>query len=430
MSHLIRQANCYRSNEWRQTDVRVKDGKITAIEDRLDIEQTDDVIEAKGKTLLPGLIDVHVHLREPGFTAKETIASGSRAAARGGFTTIAAMPNTAPVTDTGEKIKQQTLMAKRDAVVKVRFYGAITEGLQGRKLTDFSALKQAGAFALTDDGVGIQSAGHMLTAMERAQALDLPIVAHCEDNSLAGKGVVHDGAIAERLGVPGIPGEAESAHIVRDALLAERTGVHYHVCHVSSASSVQAIREAKQRGVHITAEVTPHHLVLTEDDIPGDDALFKMNPPLRSKRDRAMLIAGLLDGTIDFIATDHAPHEREEKARGFLASPFGIVGLETAFPLMYTRLVKAGLLTLEQLVERMSTIPAACFGLPGGVIERGAAADLTLVDLDKEAIVDPVAFYSKSRNTPFANWRLQGWPVWTMVDGRVVYDEAKGGIID
>lgn len=426
MNLLIRQARCYRSGEWKRTDVRVREGLIVAIGDRLQVGHEDEtVIAAEGKTLLPGLIDMHVHLREPGFEAKETVATGSRAAARGGFTTIAAMPNTQPVTDTGDKIRQQLTRAKEDAVVKVHFYGAITKGLEGKELTDFKEMKAAGALGLTDDGVGIQTAGQMAAAMNRAAEWDLPIVAHCEDETLAGTGVIHDGQVVSRLDLPGIPGEAEAVHVARDALLAERTGARYHVCHVSSAASVRAIRDAKSRGVRITAEVTPHHLVLTEDDILEDDAAYKMNPPLRSAHDRAALIAGLLDGTIDFIATDHAPHEAVEKARGFLDAPFGIIGLETAFPLLYTRLVKPGLMRLEELVARMSTIPAACFNLQGGTIAEGQAADLTLVDLDRESEVDPSDFYSKSTNSPFIGWRLAGWPVWTMVEGRIVYDAKK-----
>ncbi len=420
---LIKQANCYLEGKWRRVDVHVQNGVIAAIGNRLDVRGT-EFVAAEGLTLLPGLIDVHVHLREPGFTAKETIASGSRAAARGGFTTIAAMPNTSPVTDTPQKIREQVEQADRDAVVKVLFYAAITHGLAGEALTDCGGLKRAGAFALTDDGVGVQSAQKMMQAMEQARATGLPLVAHCEDNSLAGDGVVHDGEVAKRLNLPAIPGEAEAAHVARDAVLAARTGVHYHVCHVSSAASVAAIRAAKQYGVHITAEVTPHHLVLTEADIPGDDARYKMNPPLRAAEDRAALIAALLDGTIDMIATDHAPHETAEKARGFRQAPFGIVGLETAFPLLYTRLVKTGVLALEQLVQRMSTIPAERFGLPGGHVRVGAVADLTLVDLKRCARVDASTFYSKSENTPFADWELQGWPVWTMVDGEIVYDAA------
>lgn len=427
---LIRRAKCYRSDKWKKTDIRVVKGKILRIAERLEPLKGETVMDAAGKVLLPGLIDVHVHLREPGDEAKETIFTGSKAAARGGFTTIAAMPNTNPVADTAKKIKWLLAKAESEAIVNVHFYAAITQGLQGENLTKFHELKEAGAFALTDDGVGIQTAGQMLAAMRRAKALGFPIVAHCEDNSIAGNGVMHEGKVAERFGFPGIPEEAEAVHIVRDAFLAERTGVHYHVCHVSSASSVEAIREAKKRGIHVTAEVTPHHLVLTEDDIPGDDANFKMNPPLRSERDRLALIAGLLDGTIDFIATDHAPHTEAEKAGGFLHSPFGIIGLETAFPLMYTTLVKSGLMRLEQLVQRMSTIPAACFGLEGGAIREGAAADLTLVDLQKEQKVVPALFDSKSKNSPFLNWPLIGWPVWTMVNGRVVYDEMEESLVN
>ena len=290
--------------------------------------------------LSPGFIDVHVHLREPGGEQKETIETGTNAAAKGGYTTICAMPNTRPVPDTAENFSHVLDLVEKNALVRVLPYGSITIRQAGKERTDIKSLKNLGAFALTDDGVGVQAAGTMLEAMEEAAKFNIPIVAHCEDNSLIYGGVMHKGKRSEELGLKGIPSVSESVHIARDILLAEAAGAHYHVCHVSTKESVRVIRDAKKAGIHVTAEVSPHHLILCEDDIPSDEAIWKMNPPLRAKEDMMALRAGLVDGTLDFIATDHAPHTEEEKSNGFEKAPFGIVGLETAFPLIIYSLRK------------------------------------------------------------------------------------------
>lgn len=387
-----------------------------------------EVIDAAGKWISPGFIDMHVHLREPGFEYKETIRSGTESAAKGGFTTIAPMPNTRPVTDNPETVRFVLGKAAEEGVVRVLPYAAITKNELGRELTDFPALKEAGAIGFTDDGVGVQNAQMMKNAMTAAQALGMPIIAHCEDDSLVEGAAVTEAAFARRHGLKGIPNESEAIHVGRDILLAEATGVHYHVCHVSTEQSIRLIRLGKSVGVRVTAEVCPHHLLLSDEDIPDSmDANWKMNPPLRSPRDVEACIKGLEDGTIDIIVTDHAPHGEEEKARGLARAPFGIVGLETAFPLLYTKFVRAGRWTLDFLLSKMTRDPARVFGLPYGTLEVGAPADLTLLDLDREREVDPSAFLSKGRNTPFAGWKLYGWPVLTMVGGRVVWTD-NGGI--
>jgi dihydroorotase len=364
---------------------------------------------------------MHVHLRDPGFTHKEDIASGTRSAARGGFTTIACMPNTRPVTDTPETVRYILDKAAREGVVNVLPIAAITKNELGRELTDFAALKAAGAIGFSDDGVGVQSARMMKEAMARAREVGLPIIAHCEDDSLVEGAWATEGAFSRRHGLKGIPNESEAIHVGRDVLLAEATGAHYHVCHVSTEQSVRLIRLAKSVGVRVTAEVCPHHLVLSDEDIPGMDPNWKMNPPLRTPRDVQAVIEALEDGTIDIIVTDHAPHAEEEKAKGVELAPFGIVGFETAFPLLYTKFVKTGRWSLGFLLRKMTSEPARVFGLKAGRLEAGAPADLTLIDLDSEQTVDPAKFLSKSRNTPFAGWRLQGWPVRTIVAGRTVW---------
>lgn len=405
-------------------DIRVEGGKIAAMGSGLS-NSGSEVIDLRGRLILPGMIDLHVHLREPGFEWKETIATGTRAAARGGFTAVACMPNTRPVADSPEVIHRIRETAEREGAVRVLPIGAITRGERGRELTDMAALKEAGAVAVSDDGVGVQDSRVMRDAMRMASSLGLPLVAHCEDDSLAAGGSVHDGDFAARYGLKGIPGEAESVHVARDILLAEATGVHYHVCHISDAASVRLVREAKRRGQKVTAEVTPHHLLLCDEDIPGPDPNYKMNPPLRSRRDRAALIEGLKDGTIDVIATDHAPHAREEKKAGMDKAPFGIVGLETAFPLLFTHLVLTGELSLGRLADLLTRRPAKLFGLPWGRLVVGGDADLTVIDLEEERAIDPDAFLSKGKNTPFAGWRVKGWPVLTLVAGRVVWDEIR-----
>ncbi|EGL83101.1 dihydroorotase, multifunctional complex type [Caldalkalibacillus thermarum TA2.A1] len=403
-------------------DILVENGKIIALEEQI-ADKGHREINCRNKWVFPGFIDVHVHLREPGFEAKETLETGTRAAARGGFTTIFCMPNTKPSLDRPELIKRVMNTAARKGAVHVQPIAAITKNQQGEELTDFAALKEAGAAAFSDDGVGVQSSYVMKQAMIKAKALDLPIVAHCEDDTLAAGGVVHEGVFSKRHGLPGIPSDSEYIHVGRDILLAEETGAQYHVCHISTKESVRLVREGKQRGVKVTAEVAPHHLLLCDEDIPCPDPNFKMNPPLRSKADRQAVVEGLVDGTIDIIATDHAPHTEEEKSRGIIQAPFGIVGLETAFPLLYTHLVKTGTLTLAQLIEKMTAKPAEIFGLNKGRLEIGADADLTVVDLELEQPIRPEHFLSKGRNTPFAGWICQGWPVATIVNGEVVWQE-------
>lgn len=385
-----------------------------------DIASADTTVELAGEVLLPGFIDMHVHLREPGFENKETIATGARAAAAGGFTQIACMPNTNPPLDSVELLEYVKSQAEAARATQVLPIACITKGQRGEELTDFAALKQAGAVALSDDGKGVQHGGLMRQAMVEAAKVGLGIAIHAEDETIAGTGVLH-GPSARRLNLKDIPPEAESAMIARDILLAEQTGAHLHVCHVSVESAVSLIRWAKGRGVRVTAEVTPHHLLLTDDIIDENNAVYKVNPPLRSERDRLACLEGFLDGTLDMIATDHAPHTAEEKSRPIEESPFGMVGIETVFPLLYTYLVKTGKLSLTELVKRMSTSPAQAFNLKGGVIRAGGVADFVAVDLATERHIDPTQFYSKGRNTPFEGWNASGWPVLTVTLGKVIH---------
>lgn len=405
-----------------QKEILIEDNKISEIADKVNVS-AEEVIDGQGKLALPGFIDVHIHLREPGGEHKETIQTGTMAAARGGFTTVAAMPNTNPVPDNREKIDNLLAKIEEDAIIRVLPYASITKGLEGKELTDLESLGKA--FAYTDDGVGVQTADLMLQAMKRAAKLGKAIVAHCEDNSIVYNGVVHDGEVSERLNLPGLPGISESVQIARDVLLAEAAGCHYHVCHVSTKESVRVIRDAKRAGINVTAEVTPHHLILNEQDILSNDANFKMNPPLRAKEDQEALLEGLLDGTIDLIATDHAPHAEDEKALGFLQAPFGITGLETAFPLLYTHLVKTGKLSLKLLVDYLTVKPAEVFGLPYGRLEVAEFADITLIDLTEEWTIDKHTFYSKGKNTPFNGWTVFGKPVLTIAGGKVVYEDES-----
>lgn len=410
-------------NELEAIELMIKDDKIEAIGTDLSLIgiQAEKTIDGQDALITPGLVDVHVHLREPGFTYKETIQTGSEAAARGGFTTICAMPNTNPVPDTVEKFEELQALIKKDAVVKVLHYAPITTGLKSDELVDQPGLLAAGAFAFTNDGVGVQTAGTMYLAMVEAAKNNTAIVAHTEDDSLLFGGVMHEGKISEKLNLPGILSITEASQIARDVLLSEATGAHYHVCHVSTKESVRVIRDAKKAGIHVTAEVTPHHLLLSEEDIPSDTAIYKMNPPLRGTDDREALIEGLLDGTIDFIATDHAPHSAEEKSGSMVGAPFGIVGSETAFQLLYTHFVKTGKFNLLQLIDWMSTKPAEVFNLNAGSLEVGAPADLALFNLTEEEEIDAKDFKSLSSNTPFIGWKVVGNTVMTLVDGKVVY---------
>lgn len=429
MLQIIKNANVI--NEQGQLELKtiiIDNGVIQSVTDEHQElpEQGSNVIDAEGKLVTPGFIDMHVHLREPGFEHKETIESGSRSAVKGGYSTIACMPNTKPVMDNPDTIALVLEKARQANMAKVLPYAAITKNELGRELTDFEALKEAGAIGFTDDGVGVQNAQMMKDAMKKAASIGMPVIAHCEDDSLVKGACVTEGKFAEKHGLKGIPNESEAIHVGRDILLTEATGVHYHVCHVSTEQSVRLIRQAKAIGISVTAEVCPHHLVLSDEDIPGLDANWKMNPPLRSPRDVEACIEGLLDGTLDMIVTDHAPHSEEEKAKGMELAPFGIVGFETAFPLLYTKFVATGKWDLSLLVQRMTSDPARVFGLNNGVLKAGAPADLTMIDLESEKEVNPEEFATKGRNTPFTGWKLKGWPVMTWVDGEIKWSEANG----
>ncbi|EMF0081762.1 dihydroorotase [Enterococcus hirae] len=414
-----------RNNETTPAEIWIENGKIKAIGEGFSEAEFDEVFDAKGQLITPGLVDVHVHLREPGFTYKETIAAGTKAAARGGFTTVCAMPNLNPVPDTPEKLEQVYDLIKRDAVVKVLQYAPITENLRSEVLVDQEAMIKAGAFAFTNDGVGVQTAGTMYQAMKEAAKNNKALVAHTEDESLLFGGVMHAGDKAKELGLPGILSVTESSQIARDLLLAEATGVHYHVCHVSTKESVRVIRDAKKAGIHVTAEVSPHHLILIDEDIPEDFGFWKMNPPLRGKEDREALIEGLLDGTIDCIATDHAPHGLEEKSKSFLESPFGIVGSETAFQLIYTHFVETNRFTLEQVINWMATKPAEIFQLEAGTLTVGAPADVAIFDIEHSSTIDKKDFLSKGENTPFVGWNVKGETLGTFVDGKLAWHKGE-----
>ena len=400
-------------------DILVRDGKIVSVLPGLTPPDGVSVIDASGLTVVPAFADIHVHFREPGFTAKETISTGSAAAAHGGYTVVCAMPNLDPVPDSPETLAVEQAAIDRDAVISVLPYCSITKGRKGLELVDFKALKNS-CVAFSDDGSGVQGEAMMRSAMEAAAREDVIIAAHCEDDSLLRGGYIHDGRYCAQHGHKGICSESEWGQIARDLKLCEETGCRYHVCHISTKESVALIRRAKARGVNVTCETGPHYLVLCEDDLQ-EDGRFKMNPPLRSAEDRDALVEGLLDGTIDAIATDHAPHTAEEKSRGLAGSAMGIVGLETSFPVLYTALVRTGRMSLERLVEAMSEAPRRIFRI-GGALEPGMPADLAIIDLEKEYIIDSRNFLSKGKATPFEGWTVRGEVLMTLKDGRAVYN--------
>jgi dihydroorotase len=407
-------------------DVLIEGGRIVRVGDG-PIPSDARTIDAVGLVVAPGFIDMHVHLREPGQTAKETIVTGARAAARGGFTTICAMPNTSPVVDSSDLVRA-VLSRAASAAVHVLPVASLTLGLKGRELTDMSALIAAGAAAFSDDGRCVQSAKLMRRALETARDLGVLVSDHCEDQSLFEDGVMHEGAVSARLGWPGIPAEAEDLMVARDIILAEGLGAAVHIAHLSTKGAAALVRAAKARGVRVSAEATPHHLVLTDEEIAKTrDSRYKVNPPLRSGDHVEALLAAVADGTIDVFATDHAPHTSAEKAAGFAAAPFGLVGLETAVPILLDRLVRPGLISLERFVRMCSTRPAELLRLPDqGRLAAGAAADLTLLDLEAERTVRAAEFASQGRNTPFEGWTLRGAAAMTIVGGTIVHSTMRG----
>ena len=379
-----------------------------------------EMIDARGKVLVPGLIDMHCHLREPGFEYKETLESGSRSGATGGYTSLACMANTLPVNDNRAVTEYILRQAREKALTHIYPIGAVTKELKGESLAEIGELKDAGVVALSDDGKPVMNAGLFRRALEYARGFGLTIISHCEDLSLVGEGVMNEGFVSTSLGLRGIPNAAEELMVLRDITLAELTGASLHVAHVSTAGSVRAIREAKARGIKVTAETAPHYFTLSDEAVRGFDPNTKMNPPLRTAKDVAAIIAGLKDGTLDAIATDHAPQTAIEKDMEFDYAANGIVGLETALPLTL-RLVQAGHLTLMQAIEKLTDQPARILGIDKGRLRASADADLTLVDLDREQVIDVQGFKSKSRNSPFHGWRLRGFGVMTIVAGRIVY---------
>ncbi len=418
---LIKNAKVLIAGKLVQRDVLIDGQKIAQVAENITSAEA-EVFDAKGAFLTNGLVDVHVHFREPGFKYKETIATGSAAAARGGFTTVVAMPNLNPVPDNAARVASQVALNEANGVVHVAQYGAISAGLTEQTISDIAGMSAAGAVAFSNDGKGVQTADTMLQAMQAAARVNKPLVAHLEDDSLLHGGVMNAGDTAQSLGLPGITGLAESAQLARDLVIAQATGVHYHVAHISTKTSVNLVRIAKSQGVRVTAEVSPHHLLLADTDITGDNALFKMNPPLRSEEDRQAVLAGLLDGTIDMVATDHAPHGTDEKAQSFMSAPFGITGIETSFQLLYTHLVKSGVMTLETLIQRMLDAPVAAFGLQAPTqIAASQTADLVLFDLAARDTIAEADFKSLGKNTPFVGWSVYGRTVATWVDGDIVY---------
>ena len=401
-------------------DVLIEDGAVAKIDGGIDKPENTDVIDAAGLVVAPGLIDIHVHLREPGQEYKETVRTGTLAAAAGGFTGVACMANTEPVNDSRSVTEHILLEARRHGFARVHPIGAISKGQKGEELAEIGEMIRAGAVAVSDDGRPVMNAELMRRALLYAQHFDVAVIQHAEDLNLTGKGVMHEGEWSTRLGLPGIPGSAEDVMIARDIILTEDTGGRYHVAHLSTARSLDMVRRARSQGLRVTCEVAPHHLILTDEEVAksGFSTNTKMKPPLRSERDRDTLVNGLADGTVDCIASDHAPHHPDEKDVEFNLAPFGILGLETTLALCLDRLVHPGLISLKRLIELLSTGPARVLGLPGGTLKAGSPADVTLFHLDDEVTIRAAAFRSKSRNTPFDGWKLRGRPTGTIVDGR------------
>ena len=416
---IFRNADVVLSDGVKKLDLRVEDGKIAELAEHLEGEGVD----CTGLTIFPGLIDMHVHLREPGFEKKENIESGSRAAVKGGFTQVCCMPNTKPVTDNKVVVSYIKNRAREVGLCKVNPIGAITEGQEGKNLAAIGAMKAAGAVAISEDGKSVVATNLMANAMLYAADFGLKCLCHCEDASLVDGGVVNEGYYSTLTGLKGSIRAAEDIIIAREICLAESLSLPVHICHVSTYSGVQLIREAKARGVQVTAETCPHYFTLTDEVIASFDTNTKVNPPIRAEKDRLAIIEGLKDGTLDCIVTDHAPHHEDDKNVEYALAAFGISGLETSFALSYTQLVKGGVLTLSELADKMSANPAAILNLQGGTLEVGAPADLTIVDLNKAWTIDPKDFVSKGKNTPFAGREVYGRVKYTVVDGDIKYRE-------
>lgn len=422
MKTLLKNAMIFTNGKFTKSDLEITNDIITNISSDIESKDFDAVYDLNNMYLLPGLIDVHTHLREPGFIYKETILTGSMAGAKGGYTSICAMPNLNPTPDSLENLKPELEAIKKDAKIHVYPYGTITVGEKGDKLANLKELADY-VIAFSDDGHGVQSEEMMLEAMKQAKELDKMIVAHCEENSLLNGGYIHDGEYAKKHGHKGICSESEWAPIKRDIELARKTGCHYHVCHISTKESVQLIRKAKQEGVNITCETGPHYLTLNDMRLQ-EDGRFKMNPPIRSEEDRLALIEGIKDGTIDMIITDHAPHSKEEKSKGLAGSSMGVVGLEVAFPVLYTNLVKKGIITMEKLLELMNTNPRKIFKI-GTEIKLGEKADLTVYDLNENYNIDSSKFVSMGKATPFDGDNVYGKCKMTICDGNIVFNELN-----
>lgn len=420
MKKLLKNATVFANGQFKKCDVEVTSETITNIAPKIEGEAFDVIYDLQNLYLLPGLIDVHTHLREPGFIYKETIKTGSYAGAKGGYTSIAAMPNLNPTPDCFENLKLELDAIEKDALINVYPYGTITKGEKGEKLAEFKEMKDY-VIAFSDDGRGVQSEEMMEHAMQEAKRLGKAIVAHCEDNRLLKGGYIHDGEYAKLHGHKGICSESEWRPIKRDVELAKKIGCHYHVCHISTKESVEIIRKAKAEGVNITCETGPHYLTLNDMQIK-EEGRFKMNPPIRSEEDRLALIEGIKDGTIDMIITDHAPHSKEEKSKGLEGSSMGVVGLEVAFPVLYTNLVKTGIITLEKLIELMNTNPRNIFKI-GTEIKVGEKADLTVYDLEENYNIDSNTFVSMGKATPFDGDKVYGKCKMTMCAGKEVFNE-------
>lgn len=412
------------TNICQKMDLLIEEGKIKELAEEIEAEKGETIIDASNKIVAPGFIDMHVHLREPGQEYKETILTGCQAAAKGGFTSIACMPNTDPVVDTESAVEMIKWRAQKYNLVDVYPIASITKGQKGKELSEYGILKRFGAVAFSDDGKTVKDTGVMRRAFDYAKAFGALIITHCEDSDLAGAGVMHEGEVSTYLGLPGIPSAAEEIIITREIALAELTGGNLHICHISTKKGVELIREAKKRGIKVTAEATPHHFILDHTAVKGYDPNTKVNPPLRTKEDIEEIIKGLKDGTLDCIVTDHAPHALYEKEVEFISAPFGISGLETAVPLAWNFLYQTKKLTLVELVKCFSTNPARILGLDRGSLQKGKIADITIIDPQLTRTVNKEKFYSLGKNTPFDGWELKGWPIYTIKNGEIIMDNG------